>query len=230
VALFEIGEVFMGSEEGVLPEEYSRLVIALAGRRSLPAWQGGDDGRMGFFDLKGVVSALLEGLHVEVDYEPGEHPSFHPGKCAHVRAGERRLGTIGELHPEVAAKYDFDDKTVLAASFSMESLLAVRPDRFGTAPVPVYPPVLEDLALVVPDDVPAGVVEGLIRQTGGSLVTSVTLFDLYRGSQIEPGKKSLAYRVTYQAPDQTLSDKAVAQLRKKIVARLEREVGAVLRA
>jgi phenylalanyl-tRNA synthetase beta chain len=140
------------------------------------------------------------------------------------------LGTIGELHPEVAAKYDFDGKTVLAASFSMETLLEIRPDRFATLPVPTYPPVIEDLALIVPNDVPAAVVEGLILQTGGELVAKVTLFDLYRGSQIEAGRKSLAYRVTYQAPDRTLTDGDVERLRKKIVSRLEREVGGRLRS
>jgi phenylalanyl-tRNA synthetase beta chain len=229
LALFEIGEVFMGSEEGALPDEHSRLVIALAGRRTPPAWQGGQSGEMDFFDLKGAIGLLLEGLHLEADYDPGEHPSFHPGKCAHVRVGSLRLGTIGEVHPEVAAGYDFDGKTVLVGSFSMKALLSVRPDEFEITPVPTFPPVIEDLALVVADEVPADIVEGLIRQTGGSLIADVTLFDLYRGSQIEPGRKSLAYRITYQAPDKTLTDGDVEKLRNKIVGRLEREVGARLR-
>ena len=230
LALFEIGEVFLGSEGGPLPDEYSRLVIAMAGRRDPPAWQGSDDAPMDFYDLKGVTEALWEGLHLEVTYVPGEHPSFHPGKCAHVMVGERRLGTIGELHPEVAARYDFGDKTVLAGRFNMEVLLDVVPERFESAPVPVFPPVIEDLALVVPESVPADVVEGLILQTGGRLVSAVTLFDVYRGAQVGAGLKSLAYRVTYQAVDKTLKDKEVAKLRNKIVGRLEREVGAKLRA
>ncbi|HUF37355.1 MAG TPA: phenylalanine--tRNA ligase subunit beta [Anaerolineales bacterium] len=229
LAVFEIGEVFYGSEEGALPEEHTRLALALGGRRDLPAWQGGDDGQMDFYDLKGVVAELLDGLHIEVVYEPGDHPVFHPGKCAHVTHGETRLGTIGELHPETAARYDFDGKKVLAGTFSMEALLSIRPDRYETLPVPTYPPVIEDLALIVPDNVPAEAVDGLIRQTGGSLVTDVTLFDLYRGAQIEPGKKSLAYRITYQAPDRTLTDEEVEKMRRKIVGRLEREVGARLR-
>jgi phenylalanyl-tRNA synthetase beta chain len=230
LAIFEIGEVFFGSEEGVLPEEHTRLLLALAGRREHPAWQGSDDGEMDFFDLKGVVAALLDGLHVKASFETGDHPSFHPGKCAYVIHGERRLGMIGEIHPEVAAHYDFDGKTVLAGSFSLEALLAVRPDRFATKPVPTFPPVIEDLAVVVPDEVPAASVEDLIRQTGGDLVAQVTLFDLYRGAQIEAGKKSLAYRISYQAQDRTLTDKDVEKLRRKIVGRLEREVGAQLRA
>jgi phenylalanyl-tRNA synthetase beta chain len=230
LALFEIGEVFIGSEGGPLPDEHARLVIALTGRRDPPAWQGSDDSQMDFYDLKGVTDALWTGLHLEVSHVPGEHPSFHPGKCAHVLVGNRRLGTMGELHPEVAAGYDFDGKTVVAGRFNLEVLFDVVPERFESEPVPVYPPVLEDLAVVVSESVPADVVEGLILQTGGKLVSAVTLFDVYRGEQVGAGMKSLAYRVTYQAPDKTLKDKEVGKIRRKIIGRLEREVGAKLRA
>ncbi len=90
IALFEIGPVFLGSEEGELPEERAILGIALTGQRALPAWQGADTAPMDFFDLKGVVQALLENLQLEeVRYEPVEHPSFHPGKCARVLVGGR---------------------------------------------------------------------------------------------------------------------------------------------
>ncbi len=230
IAVFEIGEVFIGSEGGILPDEYSRLVIAMAGAPVFPGWQDNAERAMDFFDLKGVVETLLEGLHVVVKYEPGQHPSFHPGKCAFITCGERRLGTMGELHPKVAVNYDFDGKIVLAARFDMEALLEAVPELFESLPVPTFPPVIEDLALVVNDAVPADLIEGLIRQTGGSLVTDVRLFDVYRGKQAGVGQKSLAYRVTYQAEDRTLKDKDVARIRNKIVGRLEREVGAVLRS
>jgi phenylalanyl-tRNA synthetase beta chain len=235
IALFEIGEVFLASEGGSLPDERSRLVIAMTGVRSLPTWQGGQAAPMDFFDLKGVVESLLSALHVEARYEPGSHPSFHPGKCAYVLVGDRRLGTLGELHPEVAARYDLsgaldEQAPILAGSFSMEVLLEATPGRYESEPVPVYPPVFEDLALVVADDVPADRVAFLIRQTGGATVSDVHLFDVYRGDQLAAGQKSLAYRVTYQAPDKTLSDSEVARLRRKIVGRLERELGAQLRS
>jgi phenylalanyl-tRNA synthetase beta chain len=229
LAFFEVGEVFMGSEGGVLPDEHSRLVIVLAGLRTPPAWQGGDTVEMDFFDLKGVIAALFDGLHIDPVYEPGTHPSFHPGKCAYIELDGRRLGTMGEIHPEVAIRYDLEAKTVLAASLNMEALLDVRPDRYETRPVVTFPPVIEDLALIVPESVPAAVLESLIRQTGGDLVAKVDLFDLYRGAQVGSGNKSLAYRITYQSADRTLNDKDVAKLRSKIVGRLEREVGAQLR-
>ncbi len=235
IAIFELGEIFLGSEGGgasgadALPEELPRLVIALSGQRALPAWQGADVGTMDFYDLKGVVESLLGSLHVEVNYQSGDHPSFHPGKCANLMVGERRLGTMGELHPEVARQYEFGAAPVLVARFNLDVLRAVVPTRYETDGVPVYPPVVEDLALVVGELVPAAEVERLIRQTGGKMVTRVSLFDVYRGPQLGAGLKSLAYHVTYQADDKTLTDQDVAKLRNKIVSRLEREVGAKLR-
>ena len=230
IAIFEIGEIFLASEGGELPDEFPRLVIALTGPRVPPAWQGGDTTPMDFFDLKGILETLLYGLHVDVSYEPGKHPSLHPGKTAHLVAGERRLGTMGELHPEVAAQYDLPETPVLVAKIDMDVLYELVPTRYEITPVPVYPPVVEDLALVVNDDVPAVQVEFLIRQTGGSTVTDVTLFDVYRGDQLGAGRKSLAYHLTYQSPDKTLTDKDVAKVRYRIVQRLERELGAQLRS
>jgi phenylalanyl-tRNA synthetase beta chain len=95
--------------------------------------------------------------------------------------------------------------------------------------VSAHPPVYEDIALVVDEDVPAAAVQSLIVQTGAPIVRSVTLFDMYRGQQVPAGRKSLAYRLTYQAADRTLTDRAVAKVRNRIVRRAERELGAVLR-
>jgi phenylalanyl-tRNA synthetase beta chain len=117
----------------------------------------------------------------------------------------------------------------LAAELDLPVLLGLQA-AYAIQPVFSFPPILEDIALVVDETVPAGKVEALIRQTGGSLLTGVRLFDVFRGAQIGEGKKSLAYALTYQAPDRTLTDKEAAQLRNKIVKRLETETGARLRA
>ena len=241
IALFEIGEIFLASEGGAsgmdaLPDELPRLVISLTGPRAPAAWQGADPTPMDFYDLKGVVETLLDGLHVPVKYEPASHPSLHPGKTAHLLAGERRLGVehrlgvMGELHPEVAAQYDLPETPVLVAELNLDVLYELVPARYEIMPVPVFPPVVEDLALVMNDDVPAAQVEFLIRQTGGSTLADVTLFDVYRGDKLGAGRKSLAYHLTYLAPDKTLTDKEVAKVRYRIVQRLERELGAQLRS
>jgi phenylalanyl-tRNA synthetase beta chain len=183
-----------------------------------------------FYDLKGRVTGLLESLRLRgVICEPvNDDPVYHPGKCARVVHDGRILGVFGELHPQVKAGYEFGNEPVLGAQFDLETLLTAEPD-YAIRPVPEFPPILEDLALVVDEARPAAEVEALIRQTGGRTVTAVTLFDVFRGEQIGAGKKSLAYGLTYQA-DKTLTDGEVAALRNKIVRRLRQDMGAVLRS
>jgi phenylalanyl-tRNA synthetase beta chain len=146
-----------------------------------------------------------------------------------VLAGGAQIGVIGELHPLVHANYQLPGTPLLAATINMQALMAATPERYEATPVSLYPPVLEDLALIVDEALPAGQVAALIAQTGGEAVTDVRLFDVYRGDQLGSGKKSLAYSITYQAEDRTLTDEEVAKLREKIVKRLEKEVGAQLR-
>jgi len=231
LALFEIGPVYLASEESALPGEPQRLAILLSGRRALPSWQPSDATAMDFYDLKGVVSALLDGLHIStIGYKPGEHPSFHPGKCAYVMIGERRAGAIGELHPLVRANYDLPETPVLAADLDLQTILDSIPALYSVQPVSPYPPVLEDLALIVNEDVPAEQVAAVIRQAGGRALVDLRLFDVYRGGQTGAGKKSLAYSLTYQAPDRTLTDDDVLKMRQRIIRQLEKELGARLRS
>ena len=235
MAFFEISPVYLASEEGSLPDELQRLVIVLTGRRDLTAWQTADDSPMDFYDLKGVVDAMLAGLYLEdVRYEPTQHPSFHPGKCARVLLGGNQVGIVGELHPQVRENYDLPSSSaetpLLAADFDLEALLAAIPERFDVQAVPPFPPVLEDLAVVVDESLPAESVAEVLHKAGGKTVVDVRLFDVYRGQQIGSAKKSLAYSLTYQAPDRTLTDKEVAKIRQHIVRQLERDLGAKLRS
>jgi phenylalanyl-tRNA synthetase beta chain len=234
LALFEIGPAFLASESEDLPDELQRIAILLAGPRTQPGWQAGDTVPMDFYDLKGILITLLDGLRIpEVRFETAEHPSFHPGKCAKVMSGERQIGIFGELHPQVRGQYDWPASfraPVLAADIDLDTLLTLIPALYQTDAVPTLPPVLEDLAIVVDESVPAEHVAELIRQTGGKVVTEVRLFDVYRNEKIGTGKKSLAYSMTYQAVNKTFSDKDVAGMRMRIIHRLEQELGAVLRS
>ena len=241
LAIFEIGPAFLASESGDpspdsgqgLPDELQRVVLLLAGPRSLPGWQPVDAAPMDFYDLKGVLSALLDGLRIPaVGFRPAEHPSFHPGKCARVMSGDKQIGVVGELHPQVRGQYDWPASfrsPVLVAEIDLDVLLTLIPTLHQTEAVPTLPPVLEDLAVVVDESLPAERVAELIRQTGGKVVSDVRLFDVYRDEKIGAGKKSLAYRLTYQAVNKTFSDKDVAGMRGRILRRLEQELGAVLR-
>ena len=230
IAIFEINPVFLASEGEDLPNESQRLVIAITGPRALADWAGADTTPMDFFDLKGIIDSTLRGLQLaDAHYEAAEHPSFHPGKCARVKLGKQQIGVMGELHPQVKENYDLPETPLLAADFDVAAIINAVPDLFNVTSIPSQPPMLEDIALIVDESLPAAEVEALIRQTGGRTVTDVRLFDIYRGEQIGTGKKSLAYSLTYQNPERTLTDKDAAKLRNKIVKRLEQELGAQLR-
>ena len=236
--LFEIGPVFEPNKND-LPRESSKLAIVMTGLRAATAWDVKDSPALDFFDLKGRLELLLSGLRFEdISYAPTDSiphastslsASLHPGKSAEVKIGGQVVGVFGELHPLVKEKYDLGARPVLAAEFDLEMLRGANP-AYGIVPVAEFPPVYEDIAVIVDESVAAARVEGLIRQTGGRSVSAVRLFDVYRGDQVGAGKKSLAYSLTYQAPDKTLTDAEAAAIRNKIVKRLEQEVGAKLRS
>jgi phenylalanyl-tRNA synthetase beta chain len=230
VKAFEIGAVYHPQAGQTLPDEPWRLCAVLTGPREARSWlEGQDRTALGFYDLKGVVEALLEGLGLRATFAPGQHAAYHPGRCARVSVGDDVVGVMGELHPLVREAFDLSDRPVCALEFDLDGLLAAWGAPRELQPISSHPPVYEDLALVVGEEVPAVTVRDLIAQTGSPLVRSAVLFDVYRGAQVGAQKKSLAYRLTYQADDRTLTDKEVAKLRSKIVRRLEREVGATLR-
>ncbi len=230
LAFFEIGAEFIQEQENSLPVEPRKLVIGMSGKRNNPSWDLQTSGNLDFFDLKGVLDGLLKKIHLQdVSYQPAEHPSLHPGKCAQISVNETVIGVFGELHPRVKQNFDFLTPAVYIAEIDLEALLPLIPLRFETTPVSVFPPVLEDIALIVDESIPADKVEALIRQTGGKLLADVRLFDVYRGDRIGAEKKSLAYSLTYQALDHTIEAGESTALRNKIVKRLEREIGAVLR-
>ena len=228
LAMFEIGSVYIPNP-GELPLEPRRLALALTGKRFAQAWDAKVGVKLDFYDLKGVIEALMEALHLDVTYAPAEHPSFHPGKCAAVVSGTTSLGVFGELHPLVQENYGFA-APVLAADFDLEAVMAAVPAGYPLRPVSEFPPILEDIAVIVDEALPADKVEVLIRQTGGKTLASVRLFDVFRSEQIGAGKKSLAYALTYQSLDGTLTDKDAAQIRSRIIKRLDQELGAKLRS
>ena len=229
--LFEIGPIFLPREGEPLPEEPLRLAIVMTGRAYATGWDRHQKAELDFYDLKGVIETTLSELHIpSIKFAREEGTIYHPGKCASVFSGETHLGVFGELHPLVSERFDLGTAPVICGEFDLAALLPLVPARHETSGVPIFPPVLEDLALVVEESTPSGAVAELIHQTGGALVSSVRLFDVFRGGQLGAGKKSLAFSITYQAPDRTLTDGEVAQVRQKIIKRLERELGAILRS
>jgi phenylalanyl-tRNA synthetase beta chain len=228
LALFELNKVYLGSEEGPLPDEPRRLTIVLAGPREAEAWLGGDQKPVDFYDLKGVIETLLAGLNIKsAHYEAAQHPTYYPGRTARLIVGDKPIGLLGQIHPLVREAFDLPDQPVLAAELDIEALAACAPTPNRINDVPRFPAVTEDLALIVDEQINANQVQAVIEGVGGWL-KSVRLFDVFKGDQIGAGKKSLAYRLTYQA-DRTLTDTEVVKVREDIIKRLREELGAVIR-
>jgi phenylalanyl-tRNA synthetase beta chain len=229
--LFEIGPIFLPRAGQLLPDEPRRLALAITGPRSSSTWQ---DGKalppvVDFYDLKGIVESLLSGLHVDsVTFRAAQRGTFHPGRCAEVRVGKRSIGFLGEIHPAVRASYDIA-APVFAAELDLEALLAHIAGDYQVEPIPTQPAVYQDIALIVDARTPAADVARVIATAGGELLRVARLFDIYTGEPIPSGKKSLAYALTYQAADRTLTDKEVAKVHQQIMKAVERELGAKVR-
>jgi phenylalanyl-tRNA synthetase beta chain len=230
IALFEIGPAFIPVDGKLLPDEPQRLALAMSGRRHAASWDAQNPQMMDIFDLKGVIELLLEALHVQdARFEAAEHPSYHPGKCARLVAGDTELGYMGELHPLVKENYDFLSSPVLAAELDADALYRLAQKRFEAVSVPAYPPVIEDLAMIVAEEMPAAQVRETILKAGGFILKDAELFDIFRGEQVGAGSKSLAYRLTWQAPNRTLNDKEVGKMRERVIQVLEKEIKAKVR-
>jgi len=231
VEIFEVGKVFLLQPGQELPDEPRRLSLVMTGQRSGRHWLATEGPDLDFFDLKGAIEALLARLHIEgAVYEPMEHPAYQPGRTARLSVAGTEVGVLGEIHPLVREAFGLPEQRVAAAELDLEALLDHVPEAWFVEAVSIYPAVLQDLAVIVDQDVPAAKVEALIRQAGGFLLKEARLFDVYAGEPIPEGQKSLAYALTFQAPDKTLRDAVVAKQVKRIVGRLRKELGAELRA
>ena len=179
------------------------------------------------FAAKALLGAALEAVGVEWSVERSEDPFLHPGRAASVLAGGERIGFLGELHPLVAAAWDLDRVAVWALNLGRVAALA--PAVVAYAPFATFPPVREDLAVVVADAVAAAEVLDAIRAAGGAELASVEIFDVYRGAQVGEGRVSLAVHLEFRAADRTLTDEEVAAIRERIVAGLA-AIGGTIRA
>jgi len=231
LAFFEVGNVYLPRPGEALPEEPRRLALLLCGARAPRGWQPSDREAMDFFDLKGVIEELADALAVAgLTFEPGARDGLRPGRTALVRAQGEPAGWAGELHPTVAARFDFQAERVLVAELNLDVLLGCAIERFAARPVPVYPPVKEDLAFVLDRSIPVARVQEVIRAAGGPMLAGVALFDEYVGEQVGAGRRSLAFNLTYQAHDRTLTDADARTIRERVARALKDELGAELRA
>ena len=238
VFLFEIGRTYSPTDavmSGVEPARggtpaVERPVLAgvMCGVGEGGTWHA-PERRYDFYDAKGALEGLFARLHIDgVTFSRAEYPPFHPGRTAAVARDGVRLGIVGQVHPLVAVGYQIPEATMLF-EVDMTRLRELARCAREYTPLPKYPAVERDVALVLGRDVAAADVESTIRAAGGALVESVRLFDVYEGPQVGEGRRSLAFSITYQAVDRTLTDAEVNQVHDAVRASLARELGAVLR-
>ncbi|HEX4608212.1 MAG TPA: phenylalanine--tRNA ligase subunit beta [Urbifossiella sp.] len=234
VALFEIGAVYLPVAGRPLPAEPRRLALVLCGRRSTAAWDdplGTKPAQYDFFDLKGAVETLAAGLHLSgVSFRPTKTVAhLHPGRAAELLVNGTPVGSLGELHPTVAANAGLGERGVQVAELDLDALLEAVPTRFPYRPFPTVPPAKRDVAVIVPADTPADAVLAEIRAAGGDLLTGAELFDVYTGDRIPAGTRSLAFALVYQSADKTLTDKEIDKAHQKIEGRLRHVLKAQIR-
>ena len=225
VVIWEIGTVFFPSGEE-LPVEKRQLAVATWGTLVPKTWNT-PALEAGFYYIKGLVESLLSGLGIAaVGVEKRASMPFHPGRSCKVLSGGVTLGEMGEVHPLVLEKYDLEKHTALAW-FDLGVLMAMsRETRYR--PVPRFPRIERDLAVIAPEELEVGAIERLIRRESKHLLT-LTVFDLWRGSPVPAGMKSIAFSMVFGAEDRTLTDEEVNAEIRRIVDRLGEELGVKLR-
>ena len=216
--LYELAKIYLPVEGQVLPNEPKMLMLGTYG--------AGES----FFTLKGELEAVLQAMRISKTSYCADttNPSYHPGRCAKVSVDGVDVGYIGQVHPLVAKNYGIDTEVYCAEINLTELFLHKLPDP-TYVPLPKYPAVSRDLSFICDDAITAAQAEQTITKAAGKLLRSVKLFDIYRGTGIEPGKKSMAYSLELRADDRTLTDADSEQVMTKVLSALEKELSAVLR-
>jgi phenylalanyl-tRNA synthetase beta chain len=229
VRLFETARVYLPSSDE-LPGEVNVLGMAFAGQREpLGRFRATGNGELDFFDLKGTIESLIARLGVnESEFRAIDSAALHPGRAAGLFARGQLIGILGELRPDQAQAFGIEAPRVAVAEIDLDALREVAHPIPANVSVPRFLPVEQDFAIVVSGGTPAASVEAALRGGAGPLATAVTLFDIYRGPQIGENRKSLAYRVTFTAPDRALTDAELGKVRDRIARSLQK-IGGELR-
>lgn len=218
VRLFELSNAFRKTDAHQLPEEIPTLMLGMYG-------EGVD-----FYQLRDGVVCLLNRFGIEAKVEAGGEGWLHPGRKARILAGTIDLGQMGEVHPDIAARFDLENRRVYVAELILSQMMEAEKPVPEVKALPRFPAVSRDIALVMDESVGIGCVIETIRRAAGKTLEDVKLFDLFRGAQVGPGRKSAAFALTFRAADRTLTDAEVNASFDKIVKACETAHGAKLRA
>lgn len=227
LAIFEVGNIFHRQDKSA--EQLLMLGGALTGQRQAAAWYSQGAGAADFYDVKGIMELICEKACVTDFYiRPADHPVLQPGQAAELIAGDAVVGIFGALHPRIQGNYNLR-QPINVWQLSIPNILSASVSTRKFTEIPRFPAITLDLALVVSESVSWERVRNLAMETGAPLLREIRLFDLYRGPGVTPGKKSLAFNLTYQAHDRTLTDDEVDHIQQRLIKRAIKELGAELR-
>ena len=226
IRIFELGKVFI-ARRNQLPEERLHLGIAISGDRSPRHWETKEE-EVDLYDLKGILEELFNHLSIPFEITPGENVIVNPDNCFYIQMKETKMGYLGGISKEISDIFDIKDR-VFWAELDLEEVFAHVPRRKEFSPLPKFPPVDRDIAVVVDELLLSREIIDKIKNVGGSTVEKVVLFDMYSGKQIPAGKKSLAYSIRYRLKEKTLTDEEVEKIHQKVISELEKSFGATLR-
>ncbi|MCK4426932.1 MAG: phenylalanine--tRNA ligase subunit beta [candidate division Zixibacteria bacterium] len=224
--IFELGKVYI-AKENELPEERLHLCLALLGKREPIHW-GMEDTEVDLYDLKGVLESLVDNLYLSFRLDPQKNALLKSDNSFEIKIDDETIGISGEVAEEILELFEIEDK-VFAAELDFEKLLACIPKKKAILPLPKFPPVDRDIAMVIDEEILSERISDKIKMVGGDFIEELSLFDLYRGKQIPPGKKSLAYSIRYRSKDKTLTDEEVEKIHQKVISKLKKSFGASLR-
>ena len=229
IQFYEIGRVFFPSADSVLPIEAERLAGVMTGMAYQKDWQMAAE-PVNFYHAKGVLDGYFEtmGLSDQIRFEAAKDLKWmHPGRTAAVYLGDAYIGYVGQVHPATANAYDL--KETYAFEIDFEAIIAAPKEVITQQPIPKFPGVTRDVALLVDETVTHQQIVKTIKENGGKFLKDVHLFDIYQGKGIEDGKKSVAYSMSFLNPEATLVDEDINKAFTKLVAALETECGAAIR-
>lgn len=229
VALYEIGSIFLNEGEGKQPEEREHIAGAVTGLWVDHAWQG-EKKPVDFYVVKGILEGLFKklGLEKKISWQAVQMDGMHPGRTAEVLLAGEVIGFAGQVHPNLQKELDLKDTYVF--EIQAEPVFDYELPELHYVPIPRYPSIARDIALVVDKDVNAATLELVIEGAGGKLLKNVHVFDLYEGKNMEAGKKSIAFSLTYADPERTLTDEEVTKVHDKVLAALKEKADAELRS
>ncbi len=230
VAIFETARTYQPTgEPGALPDERRTVSIAMTGNREPFGIHEPAPTDLDFFDLKGCVELMLTRLGVgNAEFVPVEHPSLQPGRTAALQIDGIQVGVLVEVHPAVSEHFEIESRLSFA-EIDLESFASTLRENWQSAPVGRFQPVHQDFAIVVDESVSAGQVREALVNATYPLGSEIRLFDVYRGAGLEDGTKSLAYRITFTAPDREIADHERERIRTRIEKTLKKQVGGTLR-